>query len=322
MMARIVPLEEAHVSAAADLVAARYRDERAALPLVSDAYSAGADIEPRLRELVASSSGVAALRDGRLRGFLVGMPITWRAAPTTYVPEHGHGAEPAEAYALYRGMYAEAARLWVADGRRDHLITVFASDTPAFDACVSLGYGAVGIDTLRDMAPSPTASNRGVPAPDIRRATPSDVDLIAPLEIALRDHLAASPTFLPRDIEEPTHFDEAFLADTSRGLWLAFRDDEPRAFLCLVGGWGQVLPTSDPHVVSCIGAYTAPESRGSGVAAALLDRGIEWARDAGYTRCAVDFETANVPGAAFWLSKGFQPVTRSLYRHTHDTGLN
>ena len=176
MTTGIVPFEAAHAADAADLVAARYRDERDANPLVSAAYCAGAAIEPRLRALLPRSRGVAAVRDGRLTGFLVGMPITWRGFPTAYVPEYGHGADPNEAYTLYRSMYAEAAYLWVDDGRRDHLLTAFATDAPALDAVVSLGYGAVGMDTLRGLdtpaAPAPT---------DIRRATAADAALIAPL---------------------------------------------------------------------------------------------------------------------------------------------
>ncbi len=316
MQPRIVPLEAAHAEDAASLVASRYREERAAHPLVSDAYSDGAAIEPRLRDLLASNRGVAATRDGELVAFLVGMAIDWRGWPTVYVPEFGHGADPAGAYALYRGMYADLSRRWVEDGRRQHLVTVFASDTPAFDACVSLGYGAVGMDTLRGMDPLPAES-----PVEIRRATPADADLVAPLESALRDHLASAPTFLPRDLEEPLNFTEEWLDAEWGALWLAMHAGEAGAFLCMAGSHGQVLPTQADDIISIIGAYTMPELRGAGVGASLLNVGLAWARKAGYTRCAVDFETANVSGSGFWLAKGFRPVTRSLYRHVHDTGL-
>jgi hypothetical protein len=55
---------------------------------------------------------------------------------------------------------------------------------------------------------------------------------------------------------------------------------------------------------------------GSGVATALLNRALEWARAEGYTRCAVDFEAANVPARRFWL-RYFQPAALSFYRHIH-----
>jgi GNAT superfamily N-acetyltransferase len=50
------------------------------------------------------------------------------------------------------------------------------------------------------------------------------------------------------------------------------------------------------------------------VATALLDRALTWAREAGYVRCAVDFEAMNVVAARFWL-RHFRPVCHTLARH-------
>jgi GNAT superfamily N-acetyltransferase len=294
------------------MVAARYRAEREILPLIPERYTDSEAILPRLVEFAASSPGVAAMRAGELQGFLIGMRITWRGGLTAYVPEYGHGADPDRAYTLYRAMYAEMSGLWASEGRRDHLIALFAHDRPAFEACVSLGYGGVGMDTLRGLDPIAEVADV-----EIRRASAADVGQIAPLEAALRDHLAEPPTFLPRDPEEPTHLGAEWLSDPQRALWLAYRHGAACAFLCMDPRPGQVLPTSDDSTVSITGAFTTPGGRGSGVGAALLNRGLSWAAAEGYTTCAVDFEVANIPGAGFWLGRGFKPVAQGMYRHVH-----
>jgi GNAT superfamily N-acetyltransferase len=58
----------------------------------------------------------------------------------------------------------------------------------------------------------------------------------------------------------------------------------------------------DQGTTSITAAYTHPALRGRGVGAALLARGLAWARESGYTRCCVDFEPMNTPAARFWLA--------------------
>jgi GNAT superfamily N-acetyltransferase len=62
------------------------------------------------------------------------------------------------------------------------------------------------------------------------------------------------------------------------------------------------------------GAYTKPDLRSQGIAAALLRECVEWARSEGFERLAVDFEGENVLGRRFWL-RHFEPVAVSLVRH-------
>ena len=70
----------------------------------------------------------------------------------------------------------------------------------------------------------------------------------------------------------------------------------------------------DEQTTSIYGAFTKENVRGKGVATALLNHALERAREAGYRRCAVDFESMNLEGARFWL-RYFSPVCFSLLRH-------
>jgi len=60
-------------------------------------------------------------------------------------------------------------------------------------------------------------------------------------------------------------------------------------------------------------ACTAPDFRGKGVGTALLNHCLAWARERGYTNCAVDFEPMNAEGSRFWL-RHFRPVCYSVMR--------
>ncbi len=69
----------------------------------------------------------------------------------------------------------------------------------------------------------------------------------------------------------------------------------------------------DPGTTSISAAYVISSARSQGIAAALLDRALDWARSQGYTRCAVDFEPMNPLARRFWL-RCFQPVSYTLCR--------
>jgi len=75
----------------------------------------------------------------------------------------------------------------------------------------------------------------------------------------------------------------------------------------------------DEGTTSITNAFTREAARGNGVASALLNRALEWARAEGYIRCTVDFEAANVLAARFWL-RHFRPVALSFYRHVNNAG--
>jgi len=70
----------------------------------------------------------------------------------------------------------------------------------------------------------------------------------------------------------------------------------------------------DEKTTSVIRAFTKESVRGRGIAAALLNRSLDWAHLKGYERCAVDFEPMNVLAARFWM-RHFEPVCFSLVRH-------
>jgi GNAT superfamily N-acetyltransferase len=314
----LVPLEACHVAAAARLVAARYRDLRRAVPLLPSQYGEPDTIAGLLRRLVpgaphVAAPGVAALQGDRLAGFLTGFLIPdFRGAPGIYCPEWASAVEPGAGRRIYEEMYTHLAARWVAGGYVQHALGLFSSERTSLDAWHWLGFGMAAADGVRTLDPvdAPTT------AVTVRRGTPDDVEGVADLLGGLRRHLAASPTFLVWDDSRTREQARAWLEDPNMALWLAFDGDpEPVSFLVL----GPATHTAstiirDEGTTSIVGAFTRPGARGAGVGAALLDRALAWGREAGYARCAVDFEPMNVLAARFWM-RHFQPVVYSVFRH-------
>ena len=313
MSLQIVPFTQDHLDAAAHLAAARYALHKQ--PSWPARYADPGVLLPRLKEALRTGLGVAALRADQLAGFLLAFPHEFRDIRTAYIPDFAHGTVPEDARRIYRTLYAAFAPQWLAYGCFQHAISLFTGEQPGIDAWFSLGFGLFVVDALRGLEP---VSN-GSASIDIRRATLDDLDLVESLEIDLRRHLASAPVFIPLIIDEGREDRVRWLEDEAKSLWLAFQDGEPVAHMCFEPSEHPVLPVSDDSIVAVTGAYTRPQTRGAGIATALLDRGLAWARDLGYQQCSVDFESANIPGAGFWQDRaGFRPVCHSLLRRVDE----
>ena len=314
MRFEIVPFNEDHVEDAASMAAARYRAERSLTPFLPPRFEDPDALLLRLRNLAQGAPGVAAKRDGMLAGFLLAYLSLFRGVRTAYSPDFGHAADPIDRRDIYRGMYASLSRYWLAHGCFSNAVTLFAHEREAIDAWYSVGFGLTVIDALRDVG----HGDSWLADVKIRRATPEDADLITPLALALRRHLAAPPIFVPLIIEETRDDLERWLSESANALWVAFRDGVAVAFLRLEPSGFDVLPTSEESTVSISGAFTKKAVRGRGLGTALLNQALNWVRSAGYEHCSVDFESANIPSCRFWLGKGFEPVCHSLTRQVDE----
>ncbi|MBX2997016.1 MAG: GNAT family N-acetyltransferase [Caldilineaceae bacterium] len=315
-MIEVVNVEEKYLEDAAVLVASRYRGLRDQNPLTPARYGEVEILYPLLKGLTENAPGVVALENGTLVGFLSAWMVpSWRGYASVISPEWGNAARLEDARPIYQALYTRMAAFWVAQKHCVHAINVLANDARGIEGWQWLGFGYFVIDAIRSLEPASGAAE-GV---DLRRATVADLAVVTDLDDQLWAHLASSPIFLVND-DAGDLVDElrAWLSDPSKALWLAYREDRPVAFLRMEGGnTGASTIVRDPGTVSITGAFTVENARGDGVATALLNRGLAWAREEGYIRCSVDFEAMNVPAARFWL-RHFQPVCVSLYRHVNE----
>jgi GNAT superfamily N-acetyltransferase len=331
MSLKIVPLQNKHLEDAAALVTTRYRALRDRVPSLPSRYEDVGSILPLLRDLAGQAPGVVAMRDGRLAGFLLGIVLPdFRGKRSVYSPEWANAVDGEDGGETYREMYAHLSACWVADGCFLHVITLLAHDREAIDAWYWLGFGLTTVDAIRDLTPVQGSTADVV----IRRAGLEDIAQAMALSQALEQHLVAAPIFVIEEhvppLSPPTlrpcsgqalggmKGGEQWLANSANALWLAYRDGEVVA--CM--GLEPSNPTAcyiirDEKTTSITSAFTRESERNKGIATALLNHSLGWARAAGYERCAVDFESQNIPAVRFWL-RHFQPVCYSLIRHVDE----
>jgi hypothetical protein len=190
--ARVRPFRAGDIPAAGALLAARHRAHRLSCRLLSPRYEhePAAAAEVAAAFAVPGASGVVAVRDGDIAGFLLGAPQPsplW--GPNAWVDAAGHAAAEPE---LVRDMYGLAAAQWVQEARRAHYVLVPANDEGLLRAWYRLGFGQQQAHALRPL-PGETPSAR--PRVAVRRARRSDLPALAALEAEVPRQHSLSPVF-------------------------------------------------------------------------------------------------------------------------------
>ena len=313
MSLEIVTLQDKHLQDAVALACARYTELRQQVPLMPARYQNAGVVRPLLCDLVGKTPGVGAIRNGQLVGFLLGFVIQFRGQRTAFSPEWANAVDSVSGRRIYQEMYARLAARWNSDGCSTHLVCALAHDRDVIDGWNWLGFGLCAVDGVRGLQPlqGPIADV------EIRRAGLRELDEAVWMAKALERHLSSTPTFLYHAARSDTEIrkdEEEWLSNPAHALWLAYQGES--AVACIRQG------PSNPHAcviirdegtTSIVGAFTRDDARGKGIATALLDRSLEWARAEGYERCAVDFEPMNYLAARFWM-RHFSPVSYALAR--------
>jgi GNAT superfamily N-acetyltransferase len=325
----VVPFSAAHVAGAAALLAARHRTDRAREPRLPARFERVEEARALVEVMARSQAtrGAVALREERVVGFLLGSLVlpspSSRGAlfldpRSAFVSYDGHAAEPEEAEAVYRALYAAVAPGWVGAGYFSHYVSVAAGDRAACDAWFSLGFG-------RDA----TAALRGTDAPakdgvavEVRRATPADLDAVTEMALALYRHHTGPPMYFPylaEVVPDERAYQERLLADPQCAHWLAWCEGRVVGMQSFEPPPSWMSPMMRPERCTyLLHGYTEAEARGGGVGCALLARSLAWAREAGYAHCLLHFLSANVLGARFWLASGFRPIEHRLSRRVDE----
>lgn len=316
MTLQLAPLQPQHLEDAAALVSQRYRALCAETPALPEHFAQPDVILAKLAALTAAAPGVAALRGGKLVGFLAAYLLpSFRGRRGVYCPEWANGARLDDAFAIYQELYRGIAGDWVRNGYFLHGLTIFANDRPGLDAWHWQGFGMIVADAIRNLAPVTGAGRVEV---DISQASAADLPDLRPLQLGLRRHLASAPIFLPLPEKWDDARYQAWLAQEGTTHWLARIDGQPAAWMrAQTGDDGAAELVRDAATVAITGAYTLPAQRSSGVATALLQTVLDHAVANGAARLSVDFETQNIDGARFWL-RHFQPVSYSVLRQVDE----
>jgi ribosomal protein S18 acetylase RimI-like enzyme len=309
MALSLAPLRPEHLPEAATLVCAHVNRLRTRVPLAPERYERPDEIIALLRPLAEVGQGAVATEGDRLVGLLAYERFPFKGQRAAMSAEWAHAAEGERPGAIYQQLYRHLAARWLDESDTLHLMGTLSHDRAALDVWFWQGFGLLAVDAVRSLAWHGPAYNEG-----IRRATADDADALHALGQGLMAHLRAAPVFLRGEGESLADWERS-LADKGRAVFIATQIWRQPVGYLRIGPANEDACTliRDPGTASITGAYVAPEARGSGRGLGLLVAALAWAREAGYARAAVDFESANVEGAGFWM-RHFQPVVMSGMR--------
>jgi GNAT superfamily N-acetyltransferase len=307
MSIQVVPLQEDHLPKAAELVCSRYRALHERLPILPGDHTSQQTILKALQDLYPEAEGIAAWQDGCLVGFMTGIVLDdFLGRRCAYSLEWGNATTIEDSRLIYEEMYTQISKAWIDQGCYSHLISIMAGDPPAIEAFHWLGFGLINIDGVRDLAPvpGPTSQLR------LKRAGVGDLPDLMEMGKALERHVYSAPTFWEHEMEDYPEW----INSEQNAAWLAYAGDECTGFTAFEPGTScECMLLRHESTIRISGAYTIPQARGQGVARLLLNQGLAWAQSKGYTRCAVDFESANTLARRFW-TRWFEPVNYSMLR--------
>jgi ribosomal protein S18 acetylase RimI-like enzyme len=308
----LVAFGEEHLGSAADLLAARHRRDRAADARLSAAFEDAAACRPRIEAALARGVGVAALRDGKLAGYLISQTAALHEPHRrAFVPLEGHAVEAGGGADTYRQMYAVLSPKLIRLGLFDHQVHVMAADTTASDAWFTLTFGQ-GFHVASRSLDAIAGEGATVQS---RLAGPNDAPEVKRLLWGLFRQGAESPSFLPYLFdEEAARLDlVADLDKPGAAFWLAYEGDSPVGVMYVgrpdepgIGG-----PPDSAHIFE---AFVDAEARARGIGTTLLRHCVAWARENGFARLSLDYRSYNIVGSRFWRGHGFRPVSTILQR--------
>ncbi|MBP6786246.1 MAG: GNAT family N-acetyltransferase [Candidatus Promineofilum sp.] len=324
----IVPFHVGLLPGAAELLARRHVRDRAAMPLLPSRFEQPKMALAAVREVWSKpyTSGVAAWRDGRLVGYLVG-EAKFDTLRGRHVWMHlpGYALAEGEAVDLYADLYAAAGPEWLRLGAFDHYVMAPAGDGDALALWFGLSFGQEQVHSILSLA-GPLPERPALPGVTIRRATEADRDMfVDEMSPILRQHMAGPPVWgvaLPERVAPMREGFAELLTDEAARVWIAESDGQAEAGRLLGYQFYYPAPPADDNLMVSLterttlieAAATRPDARWRGIGRALAAAGMADAAAAGFHLCIADWRTTNIEAARFWPRLGFQPAACRLVR--------
>ncbi|MDX1437408.1 MAG: GNAT family N-acetyltransferase [Anaerolineales bacterium] len=317
----IIPFTPDHIPQAGELLAARHARDRSVHPELparfEDPAIAATAVEATLSR--PRASGLAAVADGRLLGYLIGemvLDAVW--GRSAWIRTAGCALSPDQDPELVRDLYAGLAAPWVDYGCFSHFALMPTADPALLNAWYSLSFGIEQVHALLDLEQYRDQAAGAPPGIEIRLGNQRDQGRLGNIPHVIWQHQIGPPVWgmsLPEAIPEIDEGWDELLEDDQAKIWLAFKDGK---VIGSQGHWpadeaddGLMIPPDCVHMT--IGA-TLPEARGLGIGTALTRQAMAQSLADGYRFCEADWRSANLLASRFWPKQGFRPVVYRLVR--------
>lgn len=317
----LVMFKEEYLPKAAELLAARHHNERGLLSELPDTFE---NVEMALKAVEAAwkrenTSGVAAIKNGQLVGYIIGRLVTdIHRGRHAWINYEGLAIEETEGVELYRTMYSILAEKWVNQGCFEHYVQVPSGKSEVVDAWFRLGFGHEQAHALLELHHEAVEVEE-IEGIEVRLADKSDVEAIKNISTLIMTHQVGSPVWaipgFPEELEEFRQGYAELLDDESVRLWTAFRGEKLVGFQ---GFWPEEaneknMMIPDKCIYLGVGG-TVIEERGCGIGKLLAQKGFNDSISREYKYCFTDWRMTNLLSSRFWPKQGFKPIAYRLTR--------
>lgn len=253
-------------------------------------------LDELIRNLFKQGSGVAAVCDSELIGFLCGFEVQelFGKCKGIYSPIYGHSAVKEHRKDLYQDLYQHAADMWVKKGCVSHAVTFFAHDKQTIDTWFWQGFGLRCIDAIREAVPT----NINNPSVLVKKADIAEVSNLANIHRLHNQYYRNSPVFMPKPDIEPVKDLTEWLANDNHHLWVAYCEEEPLGYM-RIEPTAETFVSEHKDVMNITGAYVMEKGGRYGIGTALLGTIQQWLFEKGYPLLGVGFEAINTVGSSF-----------------------
>lgn len=322
---QLLPFGDEFLTSAAELLAARHRRDRLAVPALpvrfEDPLEAHKAVEAAWRRPWVN--GVAAFHGDQLIAYLFAdAQFDQLLGRTAWVRVAGHALAEHIDPDFYKELYAAAAPAWLALGCFSHYVHVMTAGVDwaraLLDVWYALSFGQQQAYGLRPLQPEDGREPDPHPGFSVRRAIPADREAFASMALLNATYQAQSPVWapLPAEIaaERPRSY-ASVLDDAEAMLWLAIQGEQLAAFQI----YYPAEPAADALYIPdrCAelpAAATLAEWRGQGMGRILSQYSFKHLVEQGYQYCLADWRTTNLLASRAWPRLGFQPVMHRLHR--------
>jgi ribosomal protein S18 acetylase RimI-like enzyme len=321
------------IPAAGELLAARHRRNRAALPMLPERFEKPEMAAKAVEALLGKSntSAYMAIRSEQVVAYLIGTSNVqpWGRCGWVYLP--GSALAEGESAATLQDLYVLLGDDWVQRGVFIHHTYLSVADRELIEAWFSLDFGKERIDAILDFKRVEIPEIRIPDGIQIRRAGPGDKEHLASMSHLIFRELEKAPYWHPTPPEVWGELREGWgkLADDKNvNVWLALEGERT---VGTIATWKEHEGPTDvlvgPKTFTFSVAATRPECRGRGIGAALTWTCLAHGRDQGFDHCYTDWISPNLAASRFWPRFGFKEVAYRLTKQinpmiawTRDTG--
>lgn len=305
------------IKEASVILACRHKNERKVFKNLKKEFESNLYTEKALKKLLKNDyvMGICAFKDNVLVGFLISyIMIDNVLGRSAHIDYEGLGILDTESGELYRNLYCEISKKWLANGVFSHYVEVPAGNKETIEAWLKLSFSfqqVYGINTL---------SKKEIENPNnisIKVGCKDDAQRLSKLSNLIYLHQAESPVYaaaLPERICELKQGYKELLSDEGSMTLLAYDGDNLVGFQTASYEQNEFSMKDPEKSFELLISGVVEKYRHNRIGHLLTSSMFNQTLELGYKNVIVDWRITNLASSNFWPKYGFVPIAYRMFR--------